>query len=52
MIAKEFFKASTGFRELSLSSPDGNRLYGPGIAHDKGGIAVILHSLEMLKEVG
>ncbi len=28
---------------------EGNRLYGPGIADDKGGIAVILHSLEILR---
>jgi glutamate carboxypeptidase len=31
---------------------DGNRLYGPGIADDKGGIAVILHSLSILKDAG
>ncbi len=29
---------------------DGNRLYGPGIADDKGGMAVILHSLAILRE--
>lgn len=31
---------------------DGNRLYGPGIADDKGGIAVILHALAILKAAG
>jgi len=31
---------------------DGNKLYGPGIADDKGGVAVILHSLALLKELG
>ena len=31
---------------------DGNRLYGPGIADDKGGIAVILHALAILKDAG
>ena len=31
---------------------EGNRLYGPGIADDKGGIAVILHTLEILKAQG
>ncbi|EKF72979.1 glutamate carboxypeptidase [Alcanivorax hongdengensis A-11-3] len=31
---------------------DGNRLYGPGIADDKGGVAVILHTLAILKAQG
>jgi glutamate carboxypeptidase len=31
---------------------DGNRLYGPGIADDKGGIAVILHTLAILRDAG
>jgi len=31
---------------------DGNRIYGPGIADDKGGIAVVLHALKMLKDAG
>jgi glutamate carboxypeptidase len=31
---------------------DGNRIFGPGIADDKGGIAVILHSLKILSEAG
>lgn len=31
---------------------DGNRIYGPGIADDKGGIAVILHALKILQESG
>jgi glutamate carboxypeptidase len=31
---------------------DGNRAYGPGIADAKGGIAVILHSLRVLKNRG
>jgi glutamate carboxypeptidase len=31
---------------------DGSRIYGPGIADDKGGIAVILHSLKILSEAG
>src|SRR5437867_5997963 len=31
---------------------DGNKLYGPGIADDKGGVAVILHSLKILGDAG
>ncbi len=31
---------------------DGNKLFGPGIADDKGGIAVILHALQLLKDAG
>lgn len=31
---------------------DGNLLYGPGIADDKGGIAVILHALAVLEKIG
>ncbi|HUP08482.1 MAG TPA: glutamate carboxypeptidase [Caldimonas sp.] len=31
---------------------DGTRIFGPGIADDKGGIAVILHALEILKNAG
>ena len=31
---------------------DGNRIYGPGIADDKGGIAVILHGLALLQQRG
>jgi glutamate carboxypeptidase len=31
---------------------DGNRIYGPGIADDKGGISVILHGLKILKDMG
>jgi glutamate carboxypeptidase len=40
---------------ILLSQPykqDGNKLYGPGIADDKGGIAVILHALQILKDAG
>ena len=31
---------------------DGSKIYGPGIADDKGGLAVILHSLKILNESG
>ncbi|HEU4670080.1 MAG TPA: glutamate carboxypeptidase [Dyella sp.] len=42
-------------RGILASEPyhrDGNRLFGPGIADDKGGIAVILHALALLRERG
>ncbi|MBR0754912.1 M20/M25/M40 family metallo-hydrolase [Bradyrhizobium jicamae] len=42
-------------RGILVSQPykiDGNRIYGPGIADDKGGIAVILHSLKILNDAG
>ena len=31
---------------------DGNRVYGPGIADDKGGIVVVLHALDILYAQG
>jgi len=31
---------------------EGNQLYGPGIADDKGGVAVILHALKVLQQSG
>ena len=31
---------------------DGERIYGPGIADDKGGIAVVLHALKILNDAG
>ena len=31
---------------------EGNRIYGPGIADDKGGIAVVLQALRILKAAG
>ena len=42
----------TGILATQPWKVDGNRLYGPGIADDKGGIAVILHSLKILMESG
>lgn len=42
----------TGILQTQPYRRDGNRLYGPGIADDKGGIAVILHSLSILRDAG
>ncbi len=41
-----------GILESEPYHRDGNLLYGPGIADDKGGIAVILHSLGILRTRG
>ncbi len=40
----------TGILETQPYRIDGNRLFGPGIADDKGGIAVILHVLKILAD--
>ncbi len=42
----------TGILASQPLRQDGNRLYGPGIADDKGGMAVILHALAMLRDLG
>lgn len=39
----------TGILQKEPFRQDENQLYGPGIADDKGGIAVILHALELLE---
>jgi glutamate carboxypeptidase len=31
---------------------EGSRIFGPGIADDKGGIAVVLHALKILRDAG
>lgn len=40
----------TGILQSQPYKLDGNKLYGPGIADDKGGIAVILHSSKILAD--
>jgi len=41
-----------GILQTEPYKQEGNLLYGPGIADDKGGIAVILHALALLKARG
>lgn len=41
-----------GILKLEPYHRDGNKLYGPGIADDKGGIATILGALAILKQQG
>jgi glutamate carboxypeptidase len=41
-----------GILQSQPMKQDGNKLYGPGIADDKGGIAVILHALKILADAG
>jgi glutamate carboxypeptidase len=43
---------TSGILQTQPYKLDGNKLYGPGIADDKGGIALILHSLKMLADAG
>ena len=42
----------TGILQTQPWKQVGNQLYGPGIADDKGGIAVILHALRILRDAG
>lgn len=41
-----------GILEKAPFKVEGNKAYGPGIADDKGGIAVVLHTLKLLKDRG
>lgn len=43
---------SRGILQSEPYRREGNLIYGPGIADDKGGIAVILHSLTLLRARG
>lgn len=43
---------ASGILNTQSYKVDGNRIYGPGIADDKGGIAVILHGLALLQQRG
>ncbi|MGB0135516.1 glutamate carboxypeptidase [Dokdonella sp.] len=41
-----------GILDVEPYRREGNKLFGPGIADDKGGIAVVLHSLAILQKSG
>lgn len=41
-----------GILEKAPFKVEGNKAYGPGIADDKGGTAVVLHTLKLLKDRG
>ena len=41
-----------GILEKAPFRVEGNKAYGPGIADDKGGTAVVLHALKLLKDRG
>lgn len=43
---------SSGILQSQPQKQDGNKLYGPGIADAKGGVAVILHGLQILLDSG
>jgi len=42
----------TGILQTQPYQIDGNKMYGPGIADAKGGIALILHALKILADTG
>ena len=42
----------SGILQTQPYKQDGNKLYGPGIADDKGGLAVTLHALAILRDAG
>jgi glutamate carboxypeptidase len=43
---------SSGVLQSQPIRTEGSRFHGPGAADDKGGIALILHALEILRDIG